>query len=580
MSQNIDTNIDNYTVSELLTILDIDDPTVENVTAETHKYIVKFTNEQNPAMVIFFQDMQTELIQYSTELATSDEPAEYGPAQKQTSNWWQNEALTQTPNQLLGQTPQSVQNQTDKITDRTQKINVYNNQHVPMTREQLGVNNTISVPVAQDTLNPNLKNTITQLINLDSQYRQTTSASDSSTDYTLDLSEPLLNVLSLKLYSFQIPYSWYTIDIVYGNTCFWIIPVDPTTNQMQVFTTSEYTGETHVGIRISVPSGNYTSITFPTALNQALYDAGFTTLPNPANKPTLTTDPVTINIANGKITLNLNNLVYTNPKIMGPPLEQATISVTTSLVFFDPTAEFVCATHCSQTISINQTLGWIMGFRLPNVLVQPSPGNVGAAVVDLYGPKYLIMVLDDYNQNHINNGLIGISEPSNILKLPSYYSPDMPYTCTRANPVPTNLQTNSLELSTDIDAGTLLMDKLNATYSPTQQILPSAPRTLTQPQIYTINEILKNNEKTYNYRVTSPTTPNTFALIPVKNGGMKTGDVYVDFGGSLQDNKRVYFGPVNITRLRLKLLDDKGNVLNLNGGNWCVTLMSENLYQY
>jgi hypothetical protein len=576
----IDTNIDNYTVSELLTILDIDDPTVENVTAATHKYIIKFTNEQNPAMVIFFQDMQTELIQYATELATSDEPAEYGPAQKQTTNWWQNESLTQTPNQSLGQTPQSVQNQTDKITDRKQKIKVYNNQHVPMTREQLGVNNTISVPVAQDTLNPNLKNTISQLINLDSQYRQTTSASDSSTDYTLDLSEPLLNVLSLKLYSFQIPYSWYTIDIVYGNTCFWIIPVDPTTNQMQVFTTSEYTGETQVGICISMPEGNYTSVTFPPALNQALYNAGFNTLPNPANNPALSTDPVTINIANGKLTLNLNNLVYTNPIITDPPLEHATISTTTSLVFFDPTAEFVCTTRCSQTLAINQSLGWIMGFRLPNILVQPSPGNVGAAVVDLYGPKYLIMVLDDYNQNHINNGLIGISEPSNILKLPSYYSPDMPYTCTRANPTPTNLQTNSLELSTDIDAGTLLMDKLNATYSPTQQILPSAPRTLTQTQIYTINEILKNNEKTYNYRVTSPTTPNTFALIPVKNSGMKTGDVYVDFGGSLQDNKRVYFGPVNITRLRLKLLDDKGNVLNLNGGNWCVTLMSENLYQY
>jgi hypothetical protein len=221
-----------------------------------------------------------------------------------------------------------------------------------------------------------------------------------------------------------------------------------------------------------------------------------------------------------------------------------------------------------------------MGFRLPNVLVQPSPGNVGAAVIDLYGPKYLILVLDDYNQNHINNGLIGITEPSNILKLPSYYSPDMPYTCTRANPVSTNLQANSTELETDINAGTLLMDKLNATYSPTQRILPSAPRTLTQTQIYTINEILKNNEKTYNYRVTSPTTSNTFAIIPVKNGGMKTGDVYVEFGGSLQDNKRTYFGPVNITRLRLKLLDDKGNILNLNGGNWCVTLMSENLYQY
>jgi len=573
----IDTNIDNYTISELLLILNIDEPTVENVTNETNKYIIKFTNEQQPDMVDFFKDMQAELIQYANELETSSEPVEYGPEKKQTDNWWQNEVLTQSSSgqNLSRASPASIQNQTDKITDRKQKINVYNNQHLPMTREQLGVNTTVSVPVAQDTLNPNLKNTISQLINLDSQYRQSTSAAESSsTDYTLDLSEPLLNVLSLKLYSFQIPYSWYVIDYVYGNTCFWITPVDPATNQLQRFSVNT---RSVTGIQVSIPPGNYTTATFPVAVNQALYNAGFTTLANPANSPATSADPVTINGSNGKVTINIDGLVYTNPEL---PSEQAVISSTTAIVFFDPTAEFTCTTVCSQTLAINQTLGWIMGFRLPSVLVLPSPGNVAAAVVDLYGPKYLIMVLDDYNQNHINNGLVGISEPSNILKLPSYYSPDMPYTCTRANPVPTNMVDNELELANNVNAGILMMDKLNATYGPTQRVLPSAPRTLTQTQIYTINEILKNNEKTYNYRVTSPTTSNTFAIIPVKNGGMKTGDVYVEFGGSLQDNKRTYFGPVNITRLRLKLLDDKGNILNLNGGNWCVTLMSENLYQY
>jgi hypothetical protein len=112
------------------------------------------------------------------------------------------------------------------------------------------------------------------------------------------------------------------------------------------------------------------------------------------------------------------------------------------------------------------------------------------------------------------------------------------------------------------------------------QVLPSAPRTLTQTQIYTINEILKNNGKTANYKLTSPTTPDTFALIPIKHSGLKTGDIIVEFGGSLQDNKRVYFGPVNLERLHVKLLDDKGNVLNLNGADWSVTLISENLYQY
>jgi hypothetical protein len=77
----------------------------------------------------------------------------------------------------------------------------------------------------------------------------------------------------------------------------------------------------------------------------------------------------------------------------------------------------------------------------------------------------------------------------------------------------------------------------------------------------------------------APTTTDVFALIPVKSN-MTTGKTYVEFSGSLQDNTRTYFGPVNIDRLRVRLLDDKGNVLDLHGGEWSITIISENLYQY
>ena len=59
-----------------------------------------------------------------------------------------------------------------------------------------------------------------------------------------------------------------------------------------------------------------------------------------------------------------------------------------------------------------------------------------------------------------------------------------------------------------------------------------------------------------------------------------TGSLIVEFSGSLQDSARVYFGPVDIDRMAVKLLDDKGNVLNLNGNDWCFTLVCESLYQY
>ena len=69
-------------------------------------------------------------------------------------------------------------------------------------------------------------------------------------------------------------------------------------------------------------------------------------------------------------------------------------------------------------------------------------------------------------------------------------------------------------------------------------------------------------------------------MIPIKISGSNTGTLLVEFSGSLQDNIRTYFGPVNIDRMHVKLLDDKGNVLNLNGADWSITLISENLYQY
>jgi hypothetical protein len=198
-----------------------------------------------------------------------------------------------------------------------------------------------------------------------------------------------------------------------------------------------------------------------------------------------------------------------------------------------------------------------MGFRAPFVYVDPS-GNTGVGIVDLNGTKYLILVIDDYNQNHVNNGLVSITEYSNVLKLPSYYSPDLPYTCLSANP----------------------NDGINSEYTKTQIMLPSAPRTLTNSQLYTINEINKNRNNNTNHRAKAPTSTDILAMIPIKPTGLSTGALIIEFSGSLQDNTRTYFGPVNIDRMRVKLLNDKGNVLNMNGADWCVTLICDCLYQY
>jgi hypothetical protein len=428
-----------------------------------------------------------------------------------------------------------------------------------MNREQLGVSNNYQVSVAQDSLNPNLKNTISRFVNLDSQFRQYSSGFEtSSTDYTLDLSDPLNNALNMKLYSYQIPYSFYTIDTAYGNTCFWI--TDTSNN---------------VNIPVGVTSGNYTALQFVAALNKSFQDLNFSF---PTTDPV--NSPVSYNENNGKITLTLSGGSYGGGTIYinGEPVTFPSFDIvdspdtnTTIITFYDYTSRLQCETNCvNKSFYLNQTLGWIMGFRAPFTPVLTG-GNTAPAVLDLTGTKYLILVIDDYNQNHVNNGLVSIAEYSNKLKMPSYYSPDLPYTCVQPSD-------NAADVSSSNDL--FISGKLDVEYTKTQIMLPSAPRTLTNSQLYTINEINKNRNNNTNYRAKAPTSTDILAMIPIKTSGVITGTLLVEFSGSLQDNVRTYFGPVNIERMRVKLLNDKGNVINLNGVDWSVTLTCDCLYQY
>ncbi len=558
---SIDYNVDNYTVPELLTILGLDDPTLPQIIDTTNNYIAQFTRENQSQLTLFFQQIQSKLVRYMNNLNNSGEDNEYTPDEEQTNNWIKYEAL-----------PQNERIQKDKITDRMQKVDIYDNHHMPMNREQLGINNNFQVDVAQDTLNPNLENTTSRFINLDSQFRQASGGSDAmSTDYTLDLSDPLTNVLNLRLYSFQIPFTWYTIDYSYNNTCFWL------TNEGDTF-------------QINLEPGNYSPTDFCSAMQTAFLEAGFSNAAIPA--PQI----VKYNPNNAKVTLQLNG--WNDPNgilITGINQYADTFNANSNpyFTFFDVTGQLTSNNGTPQNYTFDSTLGWLMGFRLPIVPVF-NGGNTPQNVINLLGPKYFILVLDDYNQNHINNGLITITELSKAIAMPSYYNTSQPTICsTDITDFPQLFNptlSGSLANVTPQEATALgvnpnnffnsIQDKLTISPASIPQILPSAPRTLTQAQIYTINEIMKNRAKTINYREKAPTNSDTFALLPIKYSGLKTGDLYVDFSGSLQDNKRIYFGPVNIDRLRIRLLDDRGNVVNLHGAEWCITLISENLYQY
>jgi hypothetical protein len=415
--------------------------------------------------------------------------------------------------------------QADKPADRKNKIQVLQgNKHMPTKQEKIGINESYVIPVTQGSLNPNLKNTVNRLVNIDSQYRQIIMPNSedplgpaSPTNYTLDLTENLTNVLSIKLNSIQIPYAWYGIDVSSGtNVLFYKLATDTT-----------YTP-------FVVPPGNYTPAQLQT------YMAGVV----PFNGSTF---QIAYSTTNGKMTItnataDAYDILFFDPGY--------TVPVTPSLI----TASITDAISASK---VNSNLGWFMGFRgtnrvppVPNqLLYRVNAGNaiVSESVADTYGPKYIIIVLDDYNQNHLNKGLVNIATSDARLSLPSYFTPGIAVNCDASG---------------------------NPTY------VQSAPRQLTQAQLYTINAINQNRSNTTTDRNTGPTTTDVLALIPVKTYSMTTGQPYVEFGSSLQNNERVYFGPVNIERMKVQLMDDKGNILNMHGVDWSFTIISTHLYEY
>lgn len=538
MSSSFSTNIQDYSTSQLLEFIGLNDNDISNISKDD---IIKKSDDMAkklPKVANFFYDIKNSLVNL-VDQAASGKTIIAPASDEQQTNWYQNEALSQDD-----------EIQKEKITERKQKISVFGDQHLPMKKEQLGVNNSYVLPIAQDVLNPNLRTSTQRLVILDSEFRDPDSIS-SSTNYTCTLSDRIYRAYSMRLYSFYVPYTWYVIDKEYGNTCFWIV------NGTSI-------------INISIDSGNYTSSEFVTAITDSMTSAGFSF--------DASVNPISYNTNTGKITLDLYDGSFNGLDINGLTVS-FTITEETLIVFFDFSGSIECTTQCvNKSKTINQTLGWIMGYRVPYINVSAS-GNEAFAVLNLNGTKYLLLGIDDFNRNQVNHGIVSITQMDKKFKLPSYYTPNMPFTCLPAKS--SNLSTlldNRTDNNTDI--GLLLASKYENDYTKTQIILPSAPRVLTQSQIYTINEINKINNNNTNYLAMAPTNPDILAILPVKTNGLSIGSPIVEFSGSLQDNIRNYFGPVNVEKLKVNLYDDKGNILNLNGGNWSVQLIFDCIYQY
>jgi hypothetical protein len=251
------------------------------------------------------------------------------------------------------------------------------------------------------------------------------------------------------------------------------------------------------------------------------------------------------------------------------------------LVFFDDTqAELQCNTSKNTPGTIGTTtwdvsIGWLMGFRTyPKYNLYPmnalnslyvaanqytynSSTNIitltADSIDDMRIYKNLYLIIDDFTQNHVNDGLItGMRRNPNAD--PPVYSSRATRTC---NPI-TDRNQSSIFNANQPGMG------------------------LTENQLYAANTTTEENMVYQTRKLYSdpPYVKDMFGLIPLKLGSVTHGSIITESGGVIQDSRRTYFGPVNITKMRIKLLNDHGDVLNLNNANWSFSIICEYLYNF
>lgn len=174
--------------------------------------------------------------------------------------------------------------------------------------------------------------------------------------------------------------------------------------------------------------------------------------------------------------------------------------------------------------------------------------TVSDAPANLLLTKYLLLSIEDYNNNKLNSGLVSIQNAEEIVQ-PNSKNRDL-----KISQCPDGKDKNYYQYSIGLSGEVV---------------------GVTQAQLASINAIAKH-QANINNKTTAP-TDSVFAIIQIPSDSMYGGNITNRF--PFIDNQITYSGPSTLTRLKIKLLTEDGVVLNLNKCDWSVSLICKQLYQ-
>jgi len=188
---------------------------------------------------------------------------------------------------------------------------------------------------------------------------------------------------------------------------------------------------------------------------------------------------------------------------------------------------------------LDKNLGTILGFS--DISLNLYNNLVANNVLNLNIHDYFFVVLDEFNNFKNNCELVTMAVSENRFNINHTFLNDLSISDT----------TNNI---------------------PTYNTHGFGPQLTTIAENYTINELIQANSNINNENRSQITTTNDIlAIIPINTNGLIFGNDYLSFDND-DSFIRSYNGKVDIQRMHIKLVDNYGNLVNLNGSNWSLTI--------
>jgi hypothetical protein len=272
--------------------------------------------------------------------------------------------LTEAKKILLGDVYQKVENAEEKVKDYFNSIYDLKpskledpEEHMVQVRKNHPYLSSFPSEFFPGVINPIKRRINKQNLNIDTRFRENYYSS-SSTNFNVNLPLMINNVLTMQLAAIELPITLYNISKQSGNNFF----------------TLTVNGTSHV---ITIPDGNYTSDGIVNILNTTMTTIGgdFAYIVFGINNNN--------NNGSGQMFVSI---------ISAPPPPAITFSLNFQA---DKNG------NDDRNTPLPLKLGWIFGFR--NGVYVNNTSYVSEGIVDLSGPRYVYLVVDDFNNNVNNN---------------------------------------------------------------------------------------------------------------------------------------------------------------------------------